>query len=106
MLTFEFKRGCIDGPPITCILDLTFECPGTLDGIIMIVLDNIDPVRGVVACIGSEVDVPLVAPSMKFGRPQLFRPLAPWLRYPHRLCFCVLKVCDIRPLTEGQIGAG
>src|SRR5258708_31885394 len=87
---FEFERGRVDSPFIAGIAHLGLESPRALDRVVIVVLDDVDTMGSIVAGIGGEVYIPLVAPAMELGRPQLVRPLVSWLRCPNRLLLCML----------------
>src|SRR5271165_5606742 len=65
MFTVEFERGRVDSPFIGGIADLGLESPGAFDRVVTVTLDDIDTMGSIVAGIGGEVDIPLVAPAMK-----------------------------------------
>jgi hypothetical protein len=89
VFTVEFERGRVDTPFIAGIADLGLESPRALDRVVIVVLDDIDTMGSIVAGIGGEVDILLVAPAMELGRPQLVRPLVSRLRCPNRLLVCM-----------------
>ena len=69
VLTIELERGWVDSPFVARVADLSLEGPSTFDGIIVVVLNDVDAMRSIVPGIGSEVDVPFVAQAMQLGRP-------------------------------------
>ena len=71
------------------IAQLGLESPRAFDWVVIAVLDDIDTMGSIVAGIGCEVDIPLVAPAMELGRPQLVRPSVSRLRRPNRLLLCM-----------------
>jgi hypothetical protein len=89
VFTFEFEHSRVDSPFFAGIAHLGLKSPRPLDRVIIVVLDDVDAMGSIVAGIGGEVDIPLVAPAMELGCPQLVRPLVSRLRCPNRLLLCM-----------------
>ena len=86
VLAVEFESGCIDGPPVAGIADLALEGPVAPDGIVTVVLDNINSMRQhcrrhqrqsryTTCCPTDGVREPIIPLTMdaRFGRPHHLR---------------------------------